>query len=101
MPQATPATPAELDFLAERSAIVFEAQGCERCGGSGYRGRTGIYELVVVYDAMRGLVHDKASEQQLVRHARQSCPSIRNDGKSKILAGVTSVPEVLRVTLDD
>ena len=96
-----PATPAELDFLGERSATVFEAQGCEQCGGPGYRGRTGIYELVVVDDAMRELVHDKAPEQQLVRHARQSCPGIRNDGKSKNLAGITSVSEVLRVTLDD
>ena len=95
------ATPAESEFLAETSAIVFEAQGCEQCGHSGYRGRTGIYELVVVDDAMRQLIHDKASEQELTRHARRSCPGIREDGKSKILAGITSVQEVLRVTLEE
>lgn len=95
------ATKAELEFLGEGSAQVFEAQGCDRCGQSGYRGRTGIYELVVVDEALRQLVHDKASEQELARHARRSSPSIRDDGKSKILAGVTSVQEVLRVTLEE
>ena len=96
-----PATQAELDFLAEGSAIVFEARGCEGCGQSGYRGRTGIYELVAIDDAMRQLIHDRTSELELVRHARLSCPSIREDGKGKILAGITSVQEVLRVTLED
>ena len=97
--QRRPATQAELDFLAEAAAIVFEARGCKACGRSGYRGRTGIYELVVVDEAMRQLIHDRASEQDLVRHVRQSCPGIREDGKRKVLAGVTSVEEVLRVTL--
>ncbi len=95
------ASQAELEFLGEDSAIVFEAQGCDLCGQTGYRGRTGIYELIVVDEAMRQLIHDKASEQDLTRHARRSCPSIRGDGKSKILAGITSVQEVLRVTLED
>ena len=95
------ATQAELDFLAEGSAIVFEARGCEACSQSGYRGRTGIYELVVIDEVMRQLIHDKTSEQELVRHARHSCPNIREDGKSKILAGITSVQEVLRVTLEE
>lgn len=95
------ATQSELHFLAEASAIVFEARGCEQCGQSGYRGRTGIYELVVIDDAMRELIHDRSSEQHLVRHARRSCPGIREDGKSKILAGITSVQEVLRVTLEE
>ena len=94
-----PATPAELEFLAQGSAVVFEARGCAMCGRCGYRGRTGIYELVVVDDAMRQLIHDRASEQELVRHVRRTCPGIREDGRSKVLAGATSVEEVLRVTL--
>ena len=80
---------AVLDFLAEGSAIVIEAQGCEQCGRSRYRGRTGIYELVVIDDAMRELIHDKASEQQLVRHVRRACP------------GIISVQEVMRVALSE
>jgi len=63
---------------------------------SGFKGRTGIYELVVVDDAMRTMIHDGASEQEMERHARNLTPSIRDDGRSKILAGVTTIEEVLR-----
>jgi general secretion pathway protein E len=68
---------------------------------NGYRGRTGIYELIVVDDAMRTMIHDGASEQDLERHARASTPSIRDDGLAKVLAGDTTIEEVLRVTRED
>jgi general secretion pathway protein E len=68
---------------------------------SGYRGRTGIYELIVVDDAMRTMIHDGASEQELERHARLLTPSIRDDGLGKALAGETTIEEVLRVTRED
>ena len=69
--------------------------------GVGYRGRTGIYVLIVVDDAMRTMIHDGASEQELERHARLSTPSIRDDGLSKVLRGETTIEEVLRVTRED
>ncbi len=69
--------------------------------GVGYRGRTGIYELIVVDDAMRTMIHDGASEQELERHARLSTPSIRDDGLGKVLRGETTIEEVLRVTRED
>jgi general secretion pathway protein E len=67
----------------------------------GFKGRTGIYELVVVDDAMRTMIHDGTSEQELERHARQLTPSIRDDGRARILSGVTTIEEVLRVTRED
>ena len=67
----------------------------------GFRGRTGIYELVAVDDAMRTMIHDGASEQDLERHARLSSPSIRDDGRRRVLAGNTTLDEVLRVTRED
>jgi general secretion pathway protein E len=67
----------------------------------GYRGRTGIYELSIVDDHMRTMVHDGASEQELERHARRLTPGIRDDGRAKVLAGVTSLEELLRVTRED
>jgi len=70
-------------------------------GPSGYRGRTGIYELIMVDDAMRTMIHDGASEQQIEKHARQSTPSIREDGLARVLAGETTIEEVLRVTRED
>jgi len=72
-----------------------------RDGGSGYRGRSGIYELIVVDDQMRTMIHDGASEQELEKYARNATPSIRDDGRAKVLRGETTIEEVLRVTRED
>lgn len=69
--------------------------------GAGYKGRTGIYELVLIDDAMRTRIHDGAAESELERHARLATPSIRDDGRRKVLAGDTTLEEVLRVTRED
>jgi len=69
--------------------------------GNGYRGRTGIYELVVIDDQMRTMIHDGSSEHELERYARTLTPSIRDDGRAKVLAGETTIEEVLRVTRED
>jgi general secretion pathway protein E len=69
--------------------------------GGGYRGRTGIYELVAVDDTMRTMIHDGAGEHELERHARLSSPSIRDDGRAKVVMGETSLEELLRVTRED
>ncbi len=67
----------------------------------GFHGRTGIYETIAVDDAMRTMIHDGASEQELERHARTMTPSIRDDGRRRVLAGNTTLEEVLRVTRAD
>jgi general secretion pathway protein E len=61
----------------------------------------GIYELVVIDDAMRTMIHDGAAEHDLERYARSLTPSIREDGRNKVLAGETTIEEVLRVTRED
>ncbi|MCY1499809.1 Type II secretion system protein E [compost metagenome] len=80
---------------------LYRAHGCAQCNQQGYRGRTGIYELVVFDEHMRTLVHNAASEQDMTRHARSLGPSIREDGRRKVLEGVTTVEEVLRVTREE
>jgi general secretion pathway protein E len=67
----------------------------------GYLGRTGIYELVKVDNTMRTMIHDGAGEHELERYARTMTPSIREDGIRKVLAGVTTLEEVMRVTQSD
>jgi general secretion pathway protein E len=67
----------------------------------GYQGRTGIYELVQVDNTMRTMIHDGAGEHELERYARTLGPSIRDDGIRKILAGETTLEEVVRVTRSD
>ena len=68
---------------------------------SGFKGRTGIYELIAIDDAMRTMIHDGASEQNLEKYARTLTPSIRDDGRRRVLAGHTTIEEVLRVTRAD
>ena len=73
--------------------------GCEACGHTGYKGRTGVYELMVADDAVRGLIHNRAAESELLAAAQAAgLRSMREDGERLIHAGVTSLEEVLRVT---
>lgn len=67
-------------------------------GETGYRGRTGIYEVVASNDALRQAIHDQASEHALEQIARAHSPAILADGLDKVARGITSVEEVLRVT---
>jgi general secretion pathway protein E len=69
--------------------------------GEGFRGRSGIYELVAIDDALRTMIHDGAGEHEMERYARTLTPSIRDDGMRKVVAGETTLEEVLRVTRAD
>ncbi len=70
-------------------------------GTSGFSGRTGIYELLHVDDNVRELIHEGASEREIEKYTRQNNPSIREDGKNKVLSGITTLDEILRVTQSD
>ena len=87
-----------LKIDTDEDIILYRPLGCESCGSSGYRGRTGIYELVYIDTAMRTMIHDGASEHDLEPHARTMTQSIRDDGRRQVRAGVTTLEEVLRVT---
>ena len=69
--------------------------------GMGYRGRSGIYEMIMVDDQMRTMIHDGVAEHELERYARTMTPSIRDDGRNRVLKGETTLEEVLRVTRED
>jgi general secretion pathway protein E len=79
----------------------YKANGCKQCNYQGYRGRSGIYELVVVDDQLRSMIHDGTSEHEIEHYARRSSPGIRQDGLRRVLMGDTTVDEVLRVTRED
>jgi general secretion pathway protein E len=72
-----------------------------RDAGGGYRGRTGIYELIVIDDTLRTMIHDGVGEHDIERYARKFTPSIREDGLARVLKGETTIEEVLRVTRED
>jgi general secretion pathway protein E len=79
----------------------WRAVGCLACNRTGYSGRTGIYELLVVDDAIRALVHRNAGEGEIRTAAqRNGMQTMRDDGQRWVHAGTTSADEVVRVTRD-
>ncbi|WP_293715472.1 type II secretion system ATPase GspE [Stenotrophomonas sp. UBA7606] len=100
---ASPASAAECAQLGIESGqrpLLFRPVGCPQCNGQGYRGRTGIYELVEFGPELRALVHAGAGEAELLAQARLQGPSMLDDGRAKVLDGVTTLEEVLRVGRD-
>ncbi|MEM9398536.1 MAG: GspE/PulE family protein, partial [Pseudomonadota bacterium] len=82
----------------DHSTVLYRPTGCPRCNHSGYRGRSAIYEFIEIDDELRALVHDSAAEQAIAQAARKSSASIQHDGRRRVLAGETSLQEVMRVT---
>jgi general secretion pathway protein E len=81
------------------SGTTYSAAGCAACNQSGYRGRTGIYEMLTVDDGLRRLIHGRTSEQQLREYAvAHGMRSLREDGARWVDQGVTSLEELVRVT---
>lgn len=84
------------------STVFRKGVGCEACRQLGYQGRTGIHELLVVTEAIRPLVMNRVSAATLADIARkQGMRTLRNDGWTKVKAGVTTIEEVLRVTQNE
>jgi general secretion pathway protein E len=88
-----------LELSPEQPSPVMFRPG--RDAGGGYHGRTGIYELIVIDDTLRTMIHDGVSEHDIERYARKFTPSIREDGLARVLKGETTIEEVLRVTRED
>ncbi len=96
--------PDELDLMglsddkSKKKLSVYEPKGCEHCNNLGYRGRMGIYELIPIDETLRGMIHRNESIQSIESYIRPTVTSIREDGFKRVLAGETSLAEVLRVT---
>ena len=89
---------AESGFDSPRGFSAFEPGACVRCGQSGYKGRTGLYEVMTMTDGLRRLILDRAGHDDLRAKARsEGMRTLREDGLEKVRAGITSVSEVLRV----
>ena len=100
--EASPLQLRQLGVSDLRGATIFTKKGCPECSGVGYSGRKGIFEFLMVTDAVRDLVMDKANASEIRKQAlKDGMRSLRGDGASKVLSGQTSIEEVLRVTQDD
>ena len=97
--------PAELLALGITDATgleLFRGKGCDECRGTGYRGRTGIYELFKISEEARSLIVQKVPGGEIRRHAvGHGMITLREDAWAKACAGLTTVAEILRVTQED
>jgi general secretion pathway protein E len=100
--QAYAAVGTELDEIGldfELGRQIYRAVGCETCDNTGYQGRTGIFELLVMDEELRKALNEGANEQVLSKMA--SAKGLRSyycDGAEKILLGITSVEEVMQAS---
>ena len=84
------------------SAQLFHGKGCADCQFTGYRGRLGIYEIFQIDDQVRNLIFEQVSSTELRTKARElGMRTLREDGLRKVVAGITTLEEVLRVTMGD
>ena len=84
------------------TGTICEPAGCEECRGTGYAGRTGIYEILTVSDAIRQMIVDRASAADIkIAALEHRMHTLRMDGWRKVLAGITTLEEVIRVTSED
>jgi general secretion pathway protein E len=97
-----PATLLAVGVTDAAGVELFHGKGCDDCRGTGYRGRTGIYELFRITEEARSLVVRKAPAGEIRRRAvAQGMVTLREDAWAKVCAGLTTVEEILRVTQED
>ena len=79
---------------------LFRAKGCKRCGNTGYKGRVGLYEVLRMSEAVERLVVDRAIAEEIKRQAiEEGMDTLKVDGMKKVLEGVTSIDEIMRVVV--
>ena len=92
----------EMGILTKEDIKVYHGKGCKACSQTGFRGRCGIYELLVIDDNIRELILKKTTAQIIRDQARKAgMTTLREDGWDKVIKGITTVEEILRVTQND
>jgi len=87
------------DIGLEPGTPVFAGKGCNKCGGTGYSGRQGLYEVMPITSGLRDMILDRASTSEIRNLAvQQGMLTLRDDGLVKIRKGITTIEEVLRET---
>jgi type II secretion system protein E len=86
--------------LLFRGKKIRRARGCQECHNTGYRGRIGIFEMIRLNDAIREMVMNRPSSNQIRKATGLDFVDMRRDGYRKVLAGITTFEEVWRVTQD-
>jgi len=101
-PELRDITSIGLDPAQYQGVKLFRGAGCQRCNRSGYKGRKGLFEIFKLDDEIQQMIFDNRSARDLRERARETgMRTLREDGVRKVLAGITTVSEVLRVTMGD
>jgi general secretion pathway protein E len=80
---------------------VFQPAGCSACIQTGFKGRSGIYELIAVDSTLSGMIHGQESQQEIEKYCRTQSAGIVDDGLQKVRQGITSLDEVFRITREN
>ena len=92
----------EMGDCGDKAGVIYRNVGCPECNHTGYKGRIGIFELLVVQDEIRKLILEKTSANIIKDAARRNgMLTLREDGWRKVRAGITSAAEIYRVTLEE
>ena len=92
-------SPTECETLGVETPVkLYRPIGCNLCGQSGYRGRTGIHELVEIDEPLQRIIHDEAPQYELEKKVFSTTQTLQQSGLDKVLNGSTSFDELLRVT---
>ena len=92
----------DMGIMEDQKAMFYMGAGCAKCFDTGYRGRTGIYEMMVINDEIRDMVYNRQSAGVIKKKALgYGMQTLRMDGTRKVQAGITTIAEVLRVTQSD
>jgi type IV pilus assembly protein PilB len=92
----------ELGVQDEAPFEIYQPTGCPKCNGTGYKGRAGIYEVMVVSKKIKEMILDRCSTDEIKQQAiKEGMVTLRGDGIDKIKRGITSVEEVLKESSED
>jgi len=94
----------EKDFLGfneDKELEIYKPVGCDKCNKTGFKGRTGIYDLVAIDEKLRSMITSNDSEMMMEKYIRKTTPTMREDGVRKVLLGITTIEEVMRVTTEE
>ena len=90
----------QLDPQEIKDVRFYEGRGCDDCRFTGFRGRTGIFEYIAIDDDFRKMINDRASTDRIrALSLKKGCSTLRQDGWQKVRKGITTVSEIIRVTL--
>jgi type IV pilus assembly protein PilB len=86
------------EIQLDNDVVFYRGQGCDHCRGAGYRGRTGIFELLVISDRIREMIVQRAPANEIKAQAiREGMRTLREDGLEKVVSGISTIDEILRV----